>query len=62
MTTRDNIERLAQKLERWRVEVPAELQISALTSANPPTLTLFQRRAILMLHVSGSISERLELS
>tara|TARA_R110002003_G_scaffold117_23_gene10490 strand:- start:17456 stop:17716 length:261 start_codon:yes stop_codon:yes gene_type:complete len=52
--TRENINMLTQKLEAWRVEVPLMLQIPTLTSSNPSDLTLYQRRAILMVHVSVS--------
>ena len=51
LVTRSNIDRLAQRLERWRVEVPLPLKMESLNSPNPPKLTLYQRRAILMVHV-----------
>ncbi|KAF2030255.1 hypothetical protein EK21DRAFT_112174 [Setomelanomma holmii] len=49
--TRENVFMLTSKLEAWRVEVPLMLQIPTLTSNNPPGLTLYQRRAILMVHI-----------
>lgn len=52
LTTRENIQMLADKLEKWRSEVPQMLSIASLTSVNPPPMTLYQRRAILMVHVS----------
>lgn len=52
--TRENITMLTHKLEGWRTEVPDMLQIQVLTSSNPPDLTVYQRRAILMVHVSTS--------
>jgi hypothetical protein len=52
--THENMAMLSSKLETWRLEVPLMLQISILTSDNPPPLDLFQRRAILMVHVSRS--------
>ncbi|ORY11682.1 hypothetical protein BCR34DRAFT_483669 [Clohesyomyces aquaticus] len=51
LATRENMEMLHCKLDVWRTEVPPPLQISALTSEHPPELTLFQRRAILMVHI-----------
>jgi hypothetical protein len=51
LTTRANITMLTQKLEQWRLEVPHALQMPILTSSNPPDMTLYQRRAILMVHV-----------
>lgn len=51
MVTRENVGMLAEKLEIWRSEVPAMLQISTLTSSHCPDLTLYQRRAILMVHI-----------
>lgn len=51
LATRDNITLLSKKLESWRVEVPSMLQMPTLTSANPPPLNAYQRRAILMVHV-----------
>lgn len=51
MVTRENLDILARKLETWRVEVPPALQFASLTSADPPNLTLYQRRAVLMVHV-----------
>ncbi|KAH7093709.1 hypothetical protein FB567DRAFT_610283 [Paraphoma chrysanthemicola] len=49
--TRENVNMLTQKLQAWRTEVPLMLQIPTLTSSNPPDLTLYQRRAILMVHI-----------
>lgn len=49
--TRDTIQTLADKLEIWRMEVPSILSIASLTSSSPPPMTLYQRRAILMVHV-----------
>ncbi|KAJ4299067.1 hypothetical protein N0V90_004311 [Kalmusia sp. IMI 367209] len=51
MATRENIHKLADKLEIWRSEVPQMLTIASLTSPNPPSMTLYQRRAILMVHI-----------
>ncbi|KAJ4373034.1 hypothetical protein N0V83_003325 [Neocucurbitaria cava] len=51
LVTKENISLLNQKLESWRVEVPDALQIPALTSSTPTHLTLYQRRAILMVHI-----------
>ncbi|CAO2650078.1 Nn.00g013700.m01.CDS01 [Neocucurbitaria sp. VM-36] len=51
LVTKENISLLNQKLESWRVEVPDTLQIPALTSSTPTNLTLYQRRAILMVHI-----------
>lgn len=52
VATRENISMLAHKLEHWRMGVPLMMQIPTLTSSNPPDLTPYQRRAILMVHVS----------
>jgi len=51
VATRENISTLAQKLEHWRMGVPIMMQIPTLTSENPPDLTRFQCRAILMVHI-----------
>jgi hypothetical protein len=51
LATRENVTILAHKLEAWRNEVPLTLQIPTLTSSNPTNMDLFQRRAILMVHV-----------
>jgi hypothetical protein len=51
LATRDNITVLTKKLEAWRLEVPLMLQIPTLTSSESTTLNLYQRRAILMVHV-----------
>jgi len=56
VATRENISTLAQKLEHWRMGVPIMMQIPTLTSENPPDLTRFQCRAILMVHVSREFS------
>lgn len=55
LATRQNVVMLHAKLEAWRLEVPAMLQIPTLTSNNPPEMTLYQRRAILMVHVRFKI-------
>lgn len=52
LATSENIAMLTGKLEAWRLELPLMLQFSMLTSDNPPNLSLHQRRAILMVHVS----------
>jgi hypothetical protein len=52
LATRDNVHMLTQKLETWRNEVPLILQLPTLTSKGPSELSLYQRRAILMVHVS----------
>jgi hypothetical protein len=54
LATRENVIMLAKKLEMWRVEVPLKLQIPNLTSGNPSDLNLYQRRAILMVHVRSA--------
>ncbi|KAF2683047.1 hypothetical protein K458DRAFT_49822 [Lentithecium fluviatile CBS 122367] len=51
LATRENMAILTGKLESWRMGVPHALQITTLTSDNPPNLTLYQRRAILMVHI-----------
>ncbi|KAF2005994.1 hypothetical protein P154DRAFT_518226 [Amniculicola lignicola CBS 123094] len=51
LTTRDNIDALAHKLERWRTNLPPILQLSSLTSGEPTELTIYQKRAILMVHI-----------
>lgn len=51
LATRENMAMLTGKLESWRMGVPSMLQIPVLISGNPPHLTLYQRRAILMVHV-----------
>jgi hypothetical protein len=48
---RENVDMLRQKLETWRQEVPVCLQLPTLTSNAPSNLSLYQRRAILMVHV-----------
>lgn len=52
LATRQNVDLLTQKLETWRMEVPLILQLPTLTSEAPSDLSLYQRRAILMVHVS----------
>lgn len=54
LVTKNTVQALTDQLETWRSEVPQMLSIGALTSPNPPPMTLYQRRAILMVHVSGS--------
>ncbi|KAF2998271.1 hypothetical protein E8E13_006740 [Curvularia kusanoi] len=49
--TRENVNMLRQKLETWRQEVPLCLQLPTLISDSPSDLSLFQRRAILMVHI-----------
>jgi hypothetical protein len=51
LATRDTITMLTGKLDAWRLEVPLMLQIPTLTSNEPPSLDVYQRRAILMVHV-----------
>jgi hypothetical protein len=51
LATRENITVLGQRLETWRSEVPSMLQVSTLTSGNSTSMSVYQRRAILMLHV-----------
>lgn len=51
LATRENVAMLTQKLETWRLEVPLILQLPTLTSMAPSDLSLYQRRAILMVHV-----------
>ncbi|CAI6342558.1 unnamed protein product [Periconia digitata] len=51
LATSENIAMLTGKLEAWRMQLPLMLQISILTSDNPPPLNLHQRRAILMVHI-----------
>ncbi|KAL5121410.1 hypothetical protein ACEQ8H_000481 [Pleosporales sp. CAS-2024a] len=51
LATRDNISLLTQKLERWRSEVPPMLQIPSLTSGQASSVDVYERRAILMLHI-----------
>jgi hypothetical protein len=52
LATRENVHMLTQKLETWRNEVPLILQLPTLTSEGPSELSLYQRRAILMVHAS----------
>lgn len=53
LATRENVTMLTHKLDVWRKEVPHNLQIETLTSTAPSDLDLYQRRAILMVHVSA---------
>jgi hypothetical protein len=57
LTSRANIDCLAHKLEVWQSELPLVLQMATLTSPQSPTLTLYQRRAIFMVHVRFPIVE-----
>jgi hypothetical protein len=52
LATKGNITLLTHRLEQWRVEVPHALQIPTLLSGETQDLTLYQRRAIFMVHVS----------
>jgi hypothetical protein len=56
LATRENVAMLTQKLDTWRQEVPQLLQIDSLTSTAPSSLNLYQRRAILMVHVRNPIT------
>ncbi|KAF2871482.1 hypothetical protein BDV95DRAFT_628681 [Massariosphaeria phaeospora] len=51
LSTRENVNMLAEKLEAWRNGVPAILQIPTLIPTPPPELSVYQKRAILMLHI-----------
>ncbi|RAR05730.1 hmg box protein [Stemphylium lycopersici] len=51
LTTKGNITLLTQKLEQWRQEVPYALQIPTLLSSESQDMTVFQRRAIFMVHI-----------
>ncbi|KAF2119662.1 hypothetical protein BDV96DRAFT_610566 [Lophiotrema nucula] len=52
LVTRENIDTLKRKLDTWRNQVPLALQLGTLTSPTPlRAMTLYQRRAILMLHI-----------
>ncbi|KAH8723444.1 hypothetical protein GQ44DRAFT_741056 [Phaeosphaeriaceae sp. PMI808] len=51
LATQENVTMLTAKLETWRKEVPYNLQIDVLTMRNSPDVTLYQRRAILMVHI-----------
>ena len=51
LATCESVDMLTQKLENWRTEVPLILQLPTLTSEAPSDLPLFQKRAILMVHV-----------
>ncbi|KAE8847429.1 hypothetical protein HRS9122_04336 [Pyrenophora teres f. teres] len=51
LATRGNISALTEKLEQWRQAVPHALQMPTLLSSEGQDLTLFQRRAIFMLHI-----------
>jgi hypothetical protein len=54
LATKGNITMLTLKLEKWHEEVPRALQIPTLLSSDAQDLTLFQRRAVFMVHVSKS--------
>jgi hypothetical protein len=54
LATRENVDTLTDKLEIWRTDVPPMLQLPNLTSSSPSDLSLYQRRAILMVHVCAS--------
>ncbi|KAF1838467.1 hypothetical protein BDW02DRAFT_594716 [Decorospora gaudefroyi] len=51
LTTKGNITLLTERLEQWRTEVPNVLQIPTLLSSEPQNLTLYQRRAVFMVHI-----------
>lgn len=51
LATRENVDILTRKLEMWRAGVPHVLQMETLIGHGPSDLTLYQRRAILMVHV-----------
>ncbi|KAG9185114.1 hypothetical protein G6011_07658 [Alternaria panax] len=51
LATKRNITMLTMKLEKWREEVPHSLQISTLLSSEAQDLTIYQRRAVLMVHI-----------
>ncbi|KAH7383778.1 hypothetical protein BKA66DRAFT_511872 [Pyrenochaeta sp. MPI-SDFR-AT-0127] len=51
LATQENVAMLTRKLDTWRLELPPTMQVLTLTSSNPPNLTLYQRRAILMIHI-----------
>ena len=55
LATRENINALTQKLQAWHNQIPPMLQMQTLISVAtcPPSMTVYQRRAILMVHVSG---------
>lgn len=54
LATQANITQLTQKLEQWRKEVPYKLQITTLLSSEGQDMTIFQRRAIFMVHVRSA--------
>lgn len=51
LTTKGNITMLATKLEKWREEIPHALQIPTLLSTEAQDLTVYQRRAVFMVHI-----------
>jgi hypothetical protein len=51
LATKGNITMLTAKLEKWREEVPHSLQIPTLLSSEAQDLTVFQKRAVFMVHV-----------
>lgn len=52
--TKTTVQTLANQLETWRSEVPHMLGMDSMTSPNPPPMTLYQRRAIMMVHVRSA--------
>ena len=60
LTTRASIDKLTQGLEIWQSELPVVLHMATLTSDHSPDLSLYQRRALFMIHVCvGSHREKL---
>lgn len=51
LATRENVAILTQKLETWRTDLPLMLQMPTLMANTMSDLDLYQRRAILMVHV-----------
>jgi hypothetical protein len=54
LATRENINTLTQKLQAWHNQIPPMLKMQTLidVASCPPSMTFYQRRAILMVHVS----------
>jgi hypothetical protein len=54
LATRENINTLTQKLQAWHNQIPPTLKMQTLidVASCPPSMTFYQRRAILMVHVS----------
>jgi hypothetical protein len=53
LATRENIDALTQKLQAWHNQLPPMLKMQTLIDVScPPSMTFYQRRAILMVHVS----------